>query len=93
MGKSKKSLSLIAVLLLLLAFVSCGNKAQSKGVTLRCAFWGDTSEIEIINNSVARFKAQNPGIDVKLERLPAGDAYTEKILTQIAGGTPPDVMF
>lgn len=94
MGKFKKSLSLIFITVFaLVLFASCGGQDGSKGVTLRCAFWGDTSEIEIINNSVQRFKEANPGINVKLERLPAGDPYTEKILTEIAGGNPPDVMF
>jgi multiple sugar transport system substrate-binding protein len=93
MSKFKKSLSLIVIAVMFMAlFVSCGKKASS-GVTLRCAFWGDTSEIEVITNSVERFKKNNPGIEVKLERLPAGDPYTEKILTEIAGGNPPDVMF
>jgi multiple sugar transport system substrate-binding protein len=77
--------------LLTIIFSGC-TKAGNK-VTLRCAFWGDTSEIDIINKSVDQFKKANPGIEVKLERLPAGDAYTEKIITQIAGGNPVDVMF
>jgi multiple sugar transport system substrate-binding protein len=77
--------------LLMVVFSGC-TKADNK-VTLRCAFWGDTSEIDIINKSVDQFKKANPGIEVKLERLPAGDAYTEKIITQIAGGNPVDVMF
>jgi multiple sugar transport system substrate-binding protein len=93
MSKSMKPLSLIVVALMVLVLsVSCGKILSSK-VTLRCTYWGDTSEIAIINNSVERFRKENPGIEVKLERLPAGDPYTEKILTEIAGGNPPDVMF
>jgi multiple sugar transport system substrate-binding protein len=42
---------------------------------------------------VAGFEKENPNIKVKLERLPAGDPYTEKILTMIAGGNPVDIMF
>jgi multiple sugar transport system substrate-binding protein len=94
MEKIKKPLSLIvfAILLCFVLFSGCSKLLPAK-VTLRCAFWGDTSEIKIINDSVNRFKQENPGIDVKLERLPSGDPYTEKILTQIAGGNPPDIMF
>lgn len=92
MGTIKKAVSLFFVLALVFILSSCGNLLGPK-VTLRCAFWGDTSEIEIIKKSVELFKQANPGIDVKLERLPAGDPYTEKILTQIAGGNPVDVMF
>ena len=91
MGGFKKAVSLIVVLVVM-ALSGCGKLAPAK-VTLRCAYWGDTSEIEIIKNSVALFKKSNPGIEVKLERLPSGDPYTEKILTQISGGNPVDVMF
>ncbi len=90
MGTIKKAVSLVVILLFVLT--GCGN-IFGANVTLRCAFWGDTSEIGIIKQSVDLFKKANPGIDVKLERLPAGDPYTEKILTQIAGGNPVDVMF
>lgn len=92
MGTIKKAVSLVLVLFFTMVISGCGNLLGPK-VTLRCAFWGDTSEIAIIKNSVEMFKKANPGIDVKLERLPAGDSYTEKILTQISGGNPVDVMF
>ena len=88
----KKTLSLIVLMFLVLVFAGCAKK-QSDGTKLRLAFWGDVKEIEIIKNSVARFNEANPGIEVALERLPAGDPYTEKILTQMAGGNPVDVMF
>jgi ABC-type glycerol-3-phosphate transport system substrate-binding protein len=93
MTRSRKALLLIALSALLSGMVFSGCGKLGNKVTLRCAFWGDTSEIEIIKKSVEEFKKANPGIDVKLERLPAGDPYTEKILTQIAGGNPVDVMF
>jgi ABC-type glycerol-3-phosphate transport system substrate-binding protein len=93
MKKILKSLSPVLVLAVLCIsfFTACGKPGDK--VTLRCAYWGDTSEIAIIKNSVELFKKNNPGINVTLERLPAGDSYTEKILTQIAGGNPVDVMF
>lgn len=92
MGKFLKTLSLVAFCCFgALFFTACGKLGTQ--VTLRCAFWGDTNEIAIIKNSVELFKKNNPGIEVTLERLPSGDPYTEKILTQIAGGNPVDVMF
>ncbi|MEI7543034.1 MAG: sugar ABC transporter substrate-binding protein [bacterium] len=95
MKKITKTISMITFLFVISAFfVLMGSeKVLGAKVTLRCAYWGDTSEISIIKQSVELFKKANPGIDVKLERLPAGDSYTEKILTQISGGNPVDVMF
>jgi multiple sugar transport system substrate-binding protein len=93
MAKILKPLSLIFIVIFTMVLITTGCVKKTAGAALRCAFWGDTSEIKIIKDSVERFKKDNPGIEVNLERLPSGDPYTEKILTQIAGGTPPDVMF
>lgn len=96
MGKISKAVSLLVIILILsgLIFTGCKDTKIFKGKTiLRAAYWGDIKEVDIITNSVKRFKEKNPGIDVQLEKLPAGDAYIEKMLTQIAGGNPPDVMF
>ena len=90
----KRTGMLAFVFFVFILFVISGcKKSESGKIVLRCAYWGDVKEIKIINNSVNRFKKENPEIDVKLERLPSGDPYIEKMLTQIAGGTPPDVMF
>ena len=89
----KKTLSFVLMFLAIVFVLTGCAKKQSDGIKLRLAFWGDVKEIEIIKNSVARFNEANPGIEVALERLPAGDPYTEKILTQMAGGNPVDVMF
>jgi len=88
-----KTFSLILFIILLFFFISCIKPSKQKTISIRVAFWGDIKEIEIIKKSVARFEKENPEIEVKLERLPAGDPYTEKILTMIAGGNPVDVMF
>jgi multiple sugar transport system substrate-binding protein len=94
-GLMKKFMKTLSSAIIAVIFCIIGTSCSKLGtsVTLRCAYWGDTSEIEIIKNSVELFEKNNPGIDVKLERLPAGDPYTEKIMTQIAGGNPVDVMF
>jgi multiple sugar transport system substrate-binding protein len=72
-------------------FSACGK--LSNKITIRATYWGDLKEIAVITDTVKRFKEQNPGIEVHLERYPAGDPYIEKLLTMIAGGAPPDVMF
>ncbi|MDR2538344.1 MAG: sugar ABC transporter substrate-binding protein [Bifidobacteriaceae bacterium] len=43
-----------------------------------------------LNDMVAAFEAENPGIKVKLELAPY-DSYFTKLQTLLAGGTPPDV--
>ncbi|HPD18192.1 MAG TPA: extracellular solute-binding protein, partial [Candidatus Goldiibacteriota bacterium] len=93
MKRTLKTLSLVFFMAVIVVLSSCIKANNQANVSLRVAFWGDVKEIEIIKKSVARFEKENPDIKVKLERLPAGDPYTEKILTMIAGGNPVDIMF
>jgi multiple sugar transport system substrate-binding protein len=91
-GKVKKSLAFLSIVLLLFSNSACTSKKDAK-TELRFVFWGDLSEIQIINNIVSEFERENPKIRVKLERSPSGAPYIEKLLTQFAGGMAPDVVF
>ncbi len=88
----KKIISLVLMIFLLVFFNSCGkSKAVSKDM-LRFMYWGDVQEIEIITNLVKQFE-KDTKIKVSAERAPSGPPYMEKVLTQFAGGNPPDVLF
>ncbi len=87
----KRITALIALLFLLVFSVSCGKKASSRDM-LRFMYWGDVQEIEIITNLVQQFE-KDTKIKVSAERAPSGPPYMEKVLTQFAGGNPPDVLF
>lgn len=89
MTRLKKYLGIVLGLLLFIS--GCGS--TSKKLELRFVFWGDLSEIEIINRIVAKFEADHPTMKVKLERAPSGAPYIEKLLTQFAGEMAPDVLF
>jgi len=89
----KKLLVLAMVLLFTgIIFISCGKIGDNK-IHLRFMFWGDIEEINIINNTIARFEKAYPNIKVHAERAPSGNPYLEKVLTQIAGNSAPDVIF
>ncbi len=59
---------------------------------LRIMHWGGQQEIAAINRIMADMKKEK-NIDSTQDRAPSGNPYMEKVLTQIAGGTPPDVLF
>jgi multiple sugar transport system substrate-binding protein len=80
-------LGVIAVLM-----AGCGNNAVKKKADLRFMYWGDITEIRIINEMVGQFE-KDTGLTVSAERVPAGPPYMEKVLTQFAGGAAPDVLF
>ncbi|HRU40104.1 MAG TPA: sugar ABC transporter substrate-binding protein, partial [Candidatus Goldiibacteriota bacterium] len=89
----KKYLGL-AVMLVVSAFffISCGSGVSKKKADLRFMYWGDVSEIQIIKEMVAKFE-KDTGLTVSAERAPSGPPYMEKVLTQFAGGSAPDVLF
>jgi len=90
----RKLMGIIIVFLIIFSglIISC-KKAGDNKIHLRFIFWGDVQEIKIINDTIARFEKAYPHIKVHAERAPSGPPYMEKILTQIAGGSAPDVIF
>jgi multiple sugar transport system permease protein len=62
-------------------------------VALRFRYWGDFKEIAIIQKTIDAFEHDHPGVKVHGERVPSGDEYAEKLLTEQAAGLAPDVVF
>ena len=72
--------------------VLAGCLSRGTGNTLRISSWGDTQENAILLDLMAEFQKTHPALKVQLERIPFGE-YSTKLLTEIAGGTAPDVIF
>lgn len=56
---------------------------------IRVGSWDSGDALEPFNNAIAAFQAKYPSVTVKLESVPQG--YGDKLLTQFAAGTAPDV--
>lgn len=79
-----------------LFFCGCGRRPAPTAagpVEVRVAFWGGPEEIELVNQTIVDWQKTHPNINVILEHTPGGSAYTSKLLTRIASGTAPDIMF
>jgi len=61
-------------------------------VKLRYLAWGDDTEIAMNQHWIAMFRAQHPNIEVDL-RTVSGQSFDQVLLTQLAGGIPPDVTY
>lgn len=57
--------------------------------TIRFSGWGSTQEIDIYKKVVANFNSSHHNINVVYQPIPTD--YGTKILTELAGGTAPDV--
>jgi len=81
----------------LLGIAGCGGGqggAQGGGqVTLRFANWAASEEAtrETLNKVIAAFEDTNPNMKVESVAIPF-DQMRQQLLTQAAGGNPPDIM-
>ena len=66
---------------------------ESKPIVLRFRYWGDFKEIQALQDTIALFEKDHPGVTVHGERVPSGNEYTQKLLIEQAAGLTPDVVF
>lgn len=96
MVKRSGIIILICIALLALFFFFQCSK-QEQGVPVVFAFWGTTEEIDIIHKTVKPWDEARDDLHVVFQHVPVGGGqtvnYVQKILTQMAGNTAPDVIF
>lgn len=107
MRKSKRILSAFcAVLLAAGSFAGCAggadktapsaasqvSKAESaKPVTLRFSWWGGEDRHKATQEVFQLYNSKHPNVTIVGEYMGL-DGYKEKLMTQLAGGTAPDIM-
>ncbi len=92
--RSKKQLSLVLLLVLILTAFGSAVKAQDK-VTLLWGMWGSPDEIVTHQKVADAYMAKNPNVTITLWSQPWGDYFT-KLDTLFAAGDPtqiPDVLW
>lgn len=83
---------ILIFVLLMIPFTGCIVK-KDKGVPIKVAYWGSPEEIQIITETMRKWEKKNPGLHVKLQHSKGGRDYISKILTQMASGDAPDIIF
>ncbi len=81
-----KRVSLLVALILCVASVSVGA-----ATTLQVASWWSFEDGSSLDEFKLAFEAANPDLKINYVQIPSSEYYT-KVLTMIAGGTPPDVV-
>ena len=66
--------------------------SHSSSTSIKISSWGDPKENAILLDLVDSFNKTHPDTKVELQRVPWGE-YNTKLLTQVAGGIAPDVIF
>jgi len=66
--------------------------SKSGGTVIHISSWGTPEENQILSDLIADYNKAHQGITVQLDRIPFNE-YVTKLLTQVAGGEAPDVIF
>ncbi|TDD66631.1 carbohydrate ABC transporter substrate-binding protein [Jiangella aurantiaca] len=84
-----------AVAALLTVTAACGGDSTSGGededVTLHFTWWGNADRAELTEQAIDLFEEEHPGITIETS-FSEFDAYWERMATQIAGGSAPDIL-
>jgi ABC-type glycerol-3-phosphate transport system substrate-binding protein len=81
----------LAIATLFLA--GCGKKEEDNRTKIEVMYWGSYDEVKIIESIVADWQKEHPDVVVDLQHTPGVANYTNKLLTRVAGGAPPDIAF
>ena len=84
----KKTLLLSIFVVLVLSMLFGVVFAFAKDITIEYITLGNV-QMDIMDEMVSQFESENPGIKVKVDSWPFGEAYT-KYVTRIKSGNPPD---
>ncbi len=81
----------LLMLVCMLALSPVAALAQGdETVNLTMTIWGSTGDVDVYTARLELAKEMYPNVEVELIYIP--DEYDQKVLTMIAGGTPPDIM-
>ena len=64
---------------------------EKEPVTLRFSWWGGDSRHEATIKAIESYMEKNPDITIEYEYM-GFDTYYQKLLTQLSGGTQPDIV-
>ncbi len=81
----------LSVLMLLALFTACNAKPKGPSGEIRIVWWGGDARHEKTLAAIDLFEKAYPDIKVNPEYM-GSDTYWDKLATQVAGGTAPDVI-
>lgn len=96
---SISGVTLKKIILLLIAFTisffnfSCGGENKSGGSESEIVFWHSfiSSTVPAFNELIKDFEKEHPGIKIKAQFIPTGDALIQKLITAIQSKNAPDI--
>lgn len=93
MLKRIRLIGFIAALAVTICLFGCGAREDDGRPRIQVSYWGGYEEVEIIEGIAGKWQEEHPDIKIELQHTPGISNYTNKLLTRVAGGAPPDVSF
>lgn len=93
----KKLIFIVCIFGCVVSLLYAGGQAEEKttkeagSVPITFTIWGEEAKLKTHEEVVNAFETENPDITIDMIAIP-GAQYQQKVLTMIAGGTPPDVI-
>ncbi|HTX99562.1 MAG TPA: ABC transporter substrate-binding protein [Bacteroidota bacterium] len=83
--------ALLAVLMMLAG--GCGQKKNAADGAITITFWHScvSSTVPALNELIGQFEKEHPGVIIKAQYVPTGDALIEKLITSVQSHTAPDI--
>ncbi len=85
---------LLGILVAVLLTAGCsGKQGQETAGKVTVTFWHScvSSTVPALNELVAKFEEEHPGIQIKAQYVPTGDALIQKLITSVQSKTAPDI--
>lgn len=85
---------LLIILFLSFSLFNCGKEnGKVKTGETEIVFWHSfiSSTVPALNELIDKFEKENPGITIKPQYIPSGDALIQKLITAIQSKTAPDI--
>jgi multiple sugar transport system substrate-binding protein len=89
---SLRYVSTVLIVLLVLT-PGCSRHSGDGGDGITLTFWHScvSSTVPALNELIARYEKEHPGIHIKAQYVPAGDALIQKLITSVQSGNAPDI--
>jgi multiple sugar transport system substrate-binding protein len=78
---------------LFLLFPGCSQKKSESGGKITITFWHScvSSTVPALNELLDRYQKEHPGIEIKAQYVPSGDALIQKLITAVQSNNAPDI--
>jgi len=87
---SKLPLAVTAILLVVMA--GCQKKTESSDRVV-ISFWHScvSSTVPALNELIGRYQKEHPGVEIRAQYVPSGDALIQKLITAVQSQSAPDI--